>query len=145
VDVTLVKNVDGVNATRRQSVNSVRDNKYYKKNPTRTWLINNNFKYSRIFSDEEQTVYTHRFPVHKYGCFVTLECEIQMDVSNGRIIDINVYDYGSRSLYAPFYYSEYGNYTLMLNSINNKILNKFKKLGIQKKNSRRRKKHGNKS
>ena len=119
-------------------MNSVRENKYYKKNPTRTWLINNNFKYSRIFSDDEQTIYTHRFPVHKYGGFVTLECEIQMDVSNGRIIDINVYDCGSRSIYAPFYYLEYGNYTTILNSINNKILAKFNKLGIQKKRKRRR-------
>lgn len=125
-------------------MNSIRNNKYYKKNPTKTWLIKNNFKYSRIFSDEERTIYTCRFPVHKYGDFITLECEIQMDASNGKVVDINVYDCGTRSFYAPFYYLEYGNYTRLLTSINNKILTKFNTLGIQKKRKRRRR-HGNKN
>lgn len=122
---------------------SVRQTKYYKKDLTESWLIENNFSYSKIFSNDEQTIYTHKFPVHKNDCFVSLECEIQIDIANGNIVNTNVYDGGTRSLYAPFYYTEYEDYTFLLKSIHNKILSKFDKLGIQKKRSRRRR-HGSK-
>ena len=53
-------------------------NQYYKLNLSKEWLISNNFRYNSMLSDDEEDVYTYRFPVHKNGGFTILECEISV-------------------------------------------------------------------
>lgn len=103
---------------------------YIKKNITKEWLQSNHFRYNKSYSDHEENVYTYRFPVYKYGCCVTLEAEILIFVNSGEV-RINVYDSHTRNKYAPFYYREYGEYSTVINTINDKILKEFKKLGIE--------------
>lgn len=113
--------------------------RYIKKDVTKEWLQLHGFKYNSIFSDEESDAYTYRFPVHKYGLFTILECEILIYINTGEV-KINVYDYNTRSKYAPFYYKEYGNNTLV-SSIEKKILSELKRLKIFK--YKRNNKHAN--
>lgn len=108
------------------------DGKYVKRNVDKNWLIKNNFKYSSILSDENEDIYTYRFPVYKNGGFTILECEIAVCLNTGDT-NIDVFEYGTRDRYAPFYYVEYGNYDSMLKSINDCINPELKKLGINKK------------
>lgn len=108
------------------------NNKYIKRNVTKEWLAKNNFKYNNVLSDEENEVYAYRFPVHKNGFFTVLECEIAICFNSGEV-NVDVFEYGTRDRYAPFYYVEYGNYDVMLKSINDKIENELKKLRIKKK------------
>lgn len=111
------------------------NNKYIKSDVTKTWLIQNGFRYNKNLSTEESNVYTYRFPVYKYEKITTvLECELTLFIEDGTIA-INVYDYGTNDKYAPFYYCEYGNYDKMLKIINEKISRELKKLGIIYKNN----------
>lgn len=104
---------------------------YIKPEITKDWLIKNNFKYNRLFSDSENNIYTYRFPIHKNGYFTTLECELSC-IESGGMITVDVYDYGTRNKYAAFYCAEYGNYKPMITAINNRIKSELKKLGIKK-------------
>lgn len=69
------------------------------------WLKNNNFIYSRGFSDAEDPVYIHRFPVYRWGLIATLEGEMRLHTVDG-LVTVDVYDVSGliRSMYAPFYY-----------------------------------------
>lgn len=109
---------------------NIANNIYIKPGLTKDWLNKNNFKYNRILSDNEDNVYTYRFPLCKNGYFVTLECELSCIESTGEI-RVDVYNYGTRNKYAAFYCVEYGNYNTMLNSINKKIKNELRTLGIK--------------
>lgn len=106
--------------------------RYIKHNVTKEWLQKNNFHYSytevssKGISDED--VYTHRFIVYKNDFSVKLECEITLYELTGDII-LNVFDYGTRDKYAPFYYYEYGINT-MLEAVNQRILAELKQLDI---------------
>lgn len=104
--------------------------RYKKKNITKDWLLSNNFRYNRLLSNNEEEVYTYRFPVYKYNKFTVLECEFKV-VLGEEIISINVYDYNTNDKYAPFYYCEYGNYDKMLKEINGKIESVLKRMKIQ--------------
>lgn len=106
-------------------------NAYIKKNITKEWLLSNGFKYSKIFSDEDTEVFTYRFPVHKYEGFTVLECELRMTLGKEKVV-IDVYDYNTINRYAPFYYSEYGDYSVILKEIWIKIEKQLKKLNIIK-------------
>lgn len=108
------------------------DGKYVKRNVDKNWLIKNNFKYSSILSDENEDIYTYRFPVYKNGGFTILECEIAVCL-NTENINVDVFEYGTRDRYAPFYYIEYGNYDVILQSIWNQINKELKKFDIKKK------------
>lgn len=103
--------------------------KYVKHDITKEWLKSNGFRYNRIFSDEESEAYTCRFPVYKYGDFVTLDCEFIILIKTGEVI-INVYDYNTRDKYASFYNCEYGNYDKILIIINEKIEKALDRLNI---------------
>lgn len=96
---------------------------------TSEWLLSNGFRYNRLFSDEED-VFTYRFPVHKCERFVILECELRVVLGEQRVF-IDVYDRNSIHRYAPFYYSEYGNYNKMLDDIWLKINTELKRLKIK--------------
>lgn len=108
------------------------NNKYIKRNVSKEWLTKNNFKYSNILSDEDNEVYVYRFPVHKNGFFTVLECEIVICLSSGEV-NVDIFEYGTRDRYAPFYYAEYGNYNIILEVINKQIETELKKFGIRKK------------
>lgn len=47
------------------------------------------------------------------------------------IVNVNVYNAGTRELYTQYYNREYGKYEIM-KSIDSKINNKLKELGIEK-------------
>lgn len=114
------------------AMGSVSRAKYIKRNITKDWLLFNGFHhYNRLFSDAETEVYTYRFPVCKYEKFTILECELKVIIGEDNI-HINVYDYNTLNRYAPFYYSEYRNYTVMLKEIWQKIDKELNKLGIKK-------------
>ena len=102
---------------------------YIKKNITKEWLISNGFHYNRLFSDSDTNVYTYRFPVYKYERFAILECELKVILGENNVY-INVYNYNTINIYAPFYYAEYGNYDVVLKEIWRKINKELKRLGI---------------
>lgn len=104
---------------------------YKKENITKKWLLSHDFYYNRILSDESQKIeaYSYRFPVYKYNIYTTLECEFTVILGEPNI-RIDVFDYGTRDRYAPFYYCEYGNYDKILNIIMNNIKKKAKQLGF---------------
>lgn len=103
---------------------------YKKKKVTKKWLLQNGFQYNRLFSSEESEVYTYRFPVYQYGEFITLECELMVDRSSGEV-KVNVYDYNTRSRYAPFYAYQCRNARPILTKIQKRIQRKMKTLGIK--------------
>ena len=100
-----------------------------KQNLTKQWLQVNNFHYNRIFSNEDDEVYTYRFPVYRYEKFTVLECEFKVILGEKHVI-IDVYDYNTLNKYAPFYYLEYGDYDKMLDIIWDKIEKELKKIGV---------------
>lgn len=110
-------------------MNNISGKKYIKKNISKEWLCANKFKYNRLLSDKENDIYSYRFPVYKYGDFVTLECELSVFSTTGEV-RINVFDYNTRSRYAPFYHVEYGIYNEILDKINERILKQLKKFDI---------------
>lgn len=74
-------------------------------NVSQDWLRNNQFIYSRAFSDKDDPVYIHKFSVYKWGLVATLEAEIRIHLNDGHGT-LDVYDIAglTRGLYAPFYY-----------------------------------------
>ena len=108
--------------------------KYIKKGITKEWLLNNNFRYNRFFSTKEDSVYSQRFVVlmTEYGKRKpSLECEILCYYPDG-IICINVYIAGTREKYHPFYDYKHNKHNEALKSINKKINDKVKQLGLKK-------------
>lgn len=108
--------------------------KYIKKDITKEWLLKNDFRYNRFFSTKDDTVFTQRFVLliadgNKKK--PSLECEMFCYFPEG-LIHVNVYHAGTRDKYAPFYYSEYGNWDKILDLINKKIDNKAKRLGVER-------------
>ena len=100
-----------------------------KENVTEKWLLDNHFRYNRIYSDGDSIAYTYRFPVYKYGCCVTLDGEIVIFLDGE--VKLNVYDVNTRNKYAPFYYNEYGDFSAILNVINNNFEKQLKKFDIK--------------
>ena len=103
---------------------------YKKENITKKWLLAHDFVYNRILSDESEKLeaYSYRLPVYRYNMYTTLECEFTIILGESNI-RVDVFDYGTRDRYAPFYYCEYGNYDKILNIIMNNIKKKAKQLG----------------
>lgn len=108
-------------------------NKYIKKNITKDWLLSNGFHYNRLLSNSDTDIFTYRFPVCRFEKFIILECELKVILGEDNV-HINVYDYNTINKYAPFYYMEYGNYTVMLKEIWQKIDKELKRLGIKREN-----------
>lgn len=98
------------------------------KDPTKKFLEDWNF--SKKFSDSESTCYTYSFPVYTYGIHTTLECEFLLCVET-KNVEINVLESGTRALYAPFYYQDYGSYDCIMHIIINNIEKEMKRLGIE--------------
>lgn len=104
--------------------------RFAKSGMTKQWLLSNGFQFNRTFSNEDEEVYTYRFPVLKYEGFIVLECELRVILGENRVL-LDVYDYNTINRYAPFYYQEYGNYSKILEEIWTKIDSTIKKLGIK--------------
>lgn len=96
---------------------------------SKSYLQNNNFKYCRYLSDFGDDVYTYKFPLIVYKKTNIVECEIAVSTMTG-VININVYNTGTRELYAPYYDREFGHYEI-IKAIDIKIKNKLKELGIK--------------
>lgn len=113
---------------------NILEKRYIKKNITKEWLSQNNFRYNRFLSENyEENIYSHRFPIYKYAGHTILECEISVKQNTGEI-NINVYDNGTYVIYPPFYYKEeYKNYSKFVDELNQKIIAKLKELGITEK------------
>lgn len=103
---------------------------YKIKDYSKQFLQKHRFRYSSYLSEYGDEVYTYRFPLISYNKTVTIECEIDVSVTTG-VINLNVYSAGTKELYVPYYNREFGNNDL-LKSIDMKIKNKFKELGIEK-------------
>lgn len=73
---------------------------------TKKWLKEHGFRHNRIFSDKDMEAYSVRFPVYRYGMTISLECEATVILGEDGVI-LNVYDYGTRDKYAPFYCGTY--------------------------------------
>ena len=95
-------------------------------------LYKKGFHYSVMRSDRDSEYYSLRFPVHKHKQHTTLECELNVQLETGEVL-IDVFKYGTRSIYAPYYYNEYGGKNEVLESVQDTINKQMKKLGIKKK------------
>ena len=107
-------------------------------------MLKHGFKYNRIFSGADEDAYTYRFPVYKYEDVCTLECEIIIFLQSG-IAKLNVYDYNTRNMYAPFYHRSYGNFDKILELINKRINKELTRLNIKKANKKKEYINGSKN
>ena len=98
---------------------------------TKDDLYSKGFHYNKMMSDDVTDCYSLRFPVHRYKKSITLECELIVELQTGNVI-INVFNYGTNDIYAPYYNREYGNYPI-LDTIDAVIKAQFKKLGVKEK------------
>lgn len=102
---------------------------YKMNNITTTFLINKGFKYSKYLSDTIDDIYAYKFPLITYKKSVTIECEIAVSTMTG-IVNVNVYNAGTKELYVPYYDREFGSYRI-IRTIDQKIEKKLKELGIE--------------
>lgn len=102
---------------------------YKIKDYSKQFLQKHRFRYNSYLSDYSDEVYTYKFLV-SYNKTTTIECEISVSTMTG-IVNINVYNAGTRELYASYYNREFGNYEI-IKSIDIKIEKKLKELGITK-------------
>lgn len=97
---------------------------------SKEFLQKHKFRYSSFLSEYGDEVYTYKFPLVFFNKTATIECEIAVSLTTG-ITNINVYNAGTKELYASYYDREFGNCEL-LKSIDMKIDNKLKELKIEK-------------
>ncbi len=93
------------------------------------FLQRHKFRYSSYLSGYGDEIYTYRYPILSYNKITTIECEIAVSLVTG-IVNVNVYNEGTKELYAPYYNREFGKYEL-LKSIDMQIDKKLKDLGIE--------------
>lgn len=103
----------------------------YKLKTTKDALYKKGFYYNKFMSSEDSDVYSTKFPVYKYKKSTVLECEVSVELQTGDVV-INVFNYGTRDIYAPFYNAEYGKCEILYD-INNAIELQLKKFGVKKK------------
>lgn len=103
---------------------------YKIKDCSRHFLQKHKFRYSSYLSEYGDEIYTYSFPLVTYNKITTIECEIAVSIATG-IINVNIYNAGTKELYTSYYDREFGNCEL-LKSIDMKIDNKLKELGIEK-------------
>lgn len=103
---------------------------YRIKDYSKQFLQKHKFRYSSYLSEYSDEVYTYKFPLISYNKTTTIECEISVSTMTG-VVNINVYNAGTRELYASYYDREFGKCEI-LKSIDIKIEKKLKELGIEK-------------
>ena len=107
----------------------------YKLIATKDELYKKGFHYSTMRSDRDSDYYSLRFPVHKYNKQTTLECELTVELETGDV-SVDVFNYGTRNIYAPYYNHEFGGKNEVLESAQKEISKQMKKLGIKKNRKR---------
>lgn len=90
----------------------------------------NPWHYNKAESTPDNPIYTHTFTILKYNKNPTIIGEFDLEKNTGRV-SINVYDVYNSSFYSPFYNREYGNYTPIIQEIENIILKEMKRLGLK--------------
>lgn len=103
---------------------------YKIKDYSKQFLQKHRFRYSSYLSDYGDEVYTYKFPLISYNKTTTIECEISVSTMTG-VVNVNIYNAGTRELYASYYNREFGKCEL-IKSIDMKIDKKLKELGIEK-------------
>lgn len=103
---------------------------YKMNNYSKEFLQKHKFRYSNYLSDYGDEIYTYKFPVIFYNKTATLECEISVSTITG-IVNLNIYNAGTRELYASYYNRDFGRYEI-IESIDLEIDRKLKELGIEK-------------
>lgn len=104
----------------------------YKSNTTsQEWLRNNGFFYSKGFSEDDDIVYVHKFPVYRWGLIATLEGEMRLHIQTG-MVTVDVYDVAglTRGVYAPFYYQADGIHDGFVKQIVENIEKECRRLGF---------------
>lgn len=103
---------------------------YKIKDYSKDFLQRHKFRYNSYLSDYDDEIYTYKFPLISYNKTNTIECEISVSIMTG-IVNVNVYNAGTRELYTSYYYREFGTYEIV-QSIDIKIRKKLEELGIEK-------------
>lgn len=103
---------------------------YKIKDYSKDFLQKHKFRYSSYLSEYGDEVYTYKFPLISYNKTTTIECEVSVSIMTG-IVNVNVYNAGTRELYTSYYYREFGPYEIV-QSIDKKIKKKLEELGIEK-------------
>ena len=103
---------------------------YKIKDYSKQFLQKHRFRYNSYLSEYGDEVYTYKFPLISYNKTTTIECEISVSTMTG-IVNVNVYNAGTRELYASYYNREFGKYEI-IKSIDIKVEKKLKELGITK-------------
>ena len=108
--------------------------KFVLPNPDEKFLNKHGFRYNKHISDSEGDFYSIRFPVLKYNKATTVDGEIIIDMNSGNV-KINVYNYGVRAYYPPFYKTECSKvYEPIIGKINEAFRNMFRSIGIYESN-----------
>lgn len=108
------------------SIEYIANNTYVMNELNKNKLYDYGFRYSKIHSEENYTVYKHTFPVYKHNNRTTLYGEILVSIESGEIV-INVYD-NTGTPYAPFYHIEYGKYDELQKVMSDNILAKMENI-----------------
>lgn len=103
---------------------------YKLRNPDKKILVKYGFKYNKATSTSGQEIYVYRFPVHKYKQYVTLECEMSVNITDNKV-KINVYKWDTNEEYSPFYANNYGCFEELIKRINNKIKSVFHSINVE--------------
>lgn len=106
--------------------------KYILMSLDRKKLKKNGFHYNGHISDSDCDFYSIKFPVLQYNNSTTVDGEIIVDMSTGEI-KVNVYNYGTKNFYPPFYREKCSEvYEPIIKKINNAFYNMFNKVGVIK-------------
>ena len=90
------------------------------------------FRYSSLFSSNDEVWYMTRFPVWRYGSDILLECEIDVCCADGfcRVDVFDAYTGNGRARYAGWYCRKYGD-NKMVEKIDETIARKLERYGIE--------------
>lgn len=102
---------------------------YKMRDHSRQYLVNHGFYFKPELSNDDSTIYVHRFPVYKWGSVCTLECEFLVIIETGEV-QINVFDYNTRYKYASWYIND--STSEIVPEIDKKIDEEMRRLKIKK-------------
>lgn len=111
------------------------EHNYYMKTPNVAKLHEWGFRFIPLQSTNDSRIYIYTFPLLKYRFTTLLECNIIVDSLSGEVA-FNVYTQEGRP-YAAFYHQDSNND--VVDMIDKKLKNKFRKFGIKKERTHGRK------
>jgi hypothetical protein len=118
--------------------------KQYKiKNFSKHYLETHGFRYNTTFSNQDETYYSILFSACKWQDYIVLTGEIRVCIETGEVW-IDIYDSPiNRTRYAPYYYTEYGNFDPVIEIVNKNIQKKCEELNITEVKHRYEKRNSN--